>query len=911
MIRSLVGFILLTFLLAPACVLAGHDYTGCEWYPGHLIVNFTESVGMLQDVETGDATVSLGIASLDGLFARYKVVRMTRIVNDVILENLTFPPDFYRLMLLECPPEADLLAMIADFEADANVEYAEPNLLRKPCDRIPNDPLWANQWDKRQMNCPRAWDFTTGSRDFIVCAIDIGVHWIHADYPANLWVNPGEDMDEDSEPYTDTSYPGDNDDLNGVDDDGNGKVDDFIAWDFIRNIGGCAPGEDCDNSEDNNPSSIDNHGTHVLGIIGAVGNNGIGVTGVNWNVRIMMCRAGYITTQYEGRLPESATIPAMLWAVTHGAKVINMSYGGPGYSSSAANACLAAWNNGALLCGASGNEHSSGPHYPSAYAHVISVGSTTTGDRVSDFSNYGTTVDCYAPGSNITSTSINPSYEALDGTSMASPNAAGVFALLWSLFPNMTNQQIEDFVLDYCVDITALNPEYNPSHLGRGRIDAMRPLMSVFPYLVYEGVAVQNDTDGDGRLEAGESGGLIVTIANEAGWQMAYNAQMEVTSDDPNLTITNGLVPFGFLNAGQSVNNSSSPVQITVSGAVTDAYWATLNVTLSDGGDYPHTELVALRIGRPQTLLVDDDGTSDYYTYFVSGLTQGSATWYNHDVWSTTHNGEPAAGTLAEYDNVIWVCGSEATGTLTPENQTLLASFLNGGGNLLLAGQNIDEDISGSTFYSDYLHAQTDGDATPQRQLRGVDGDPISGGTSLLLIGGACAGNNTSPSKILPVGGGTAFFNYTQGGVGAVRFENGTYKTAYFAFAIEAGCGMNNTTHYSQILRNVMAWFGATPSSAEEPVGAAPVPSGFALHANYPNPFNPVTTLAFDLARAVPVQLRVFDIQGRQVAVLADGQMAAGSHTVTFDGTGLASGIYLAHLQAGDYSATQRMVLLK
>ncbi|MDD5087233.1 MAG: S8 family serine peptidase [bacterium] len=916
MFRLLIGFVVLSVCLFPAFAAAGQDYTGCEWVPGHLIVNFAESTGTLQDIETGGAAMSLGIASLDDLFRRYEVTRMTRLVDDEILGKLRFTPDFFRLMLIECPQETDILSMARDFEADALVEYAEPDLLRKTCDFIPNDGLWGNQWDKRTMNCPRAWDFTTGSRDIIACAIDIGVLWLHEDLRANLWINPGEDMDGDGEAYTDTTYPGDNDDLNGNDDEANGKVDDFIAWDFIRNIGNCADGEDCDSQEDNNPRSIDNHGTHVIGIIGAVGNNGFGVTGVNPNIRIMLCRAGYMYVDNEGHLqgalPEAATIPAIAWAVANGANVLNMSYGGPGYSSAGANACLAAWNNGALLCGASGNESSSAPHYPSGYAHVISVGSTTSGDIVSDFSNYGTTLDCFAPGSNIMSTSLSPRYEALDGTSMASPNAAGVFALLWSLFPVMDNQEIEDFVLDGCVDISALNPGYNPAHLGRGRIDAMRPLMTVFPYLLFQSAAVLNDTDGDDRLEPGEEGQLVLTIANEAGWSTAYNAQMDVTSSDPNIVIGNGFQTFGVIEPGQSANNAGSPVQITISNAVTDAYWASLNITFSDGGDYPHTETFILRVGRPATLVVADDAGAGFHSYFSAGMMNESAVGYNHDVWSVQNDGELMVDDIYEYEYIVWVCGNEGSSTLTASDQTLLANFLGGGGRLLLAGQNIDEDISGTPFYSDYLHAQSDGTAGTQRQLAGVDGDPISGGTSLLLVGGSCAGNGlVGPSKILPTGGAAAFYNYTQGGTGAVRFENGTYKVAYFAFAIEAACGLSSTTHYSQILQNTMAWLGAPVSSVEEPGVASGIPSGYALRANYPNPFNPTTTIAFDLPQSVRVTLRVFDIQGREAAVLVNDVMSAGSHELTFDASGLASGVYLAHLQAGDFSATQRMVLLK
>lgn len=907
--RMLVGIIAVLIGLTPVFATVDNDYTGCEWYPGHLMVNFEPSVGPLHDMESAGATVSLGIASLDELFNRYKVTRMTRIVSDDILNELDFPPDFYHFMLLECPPATDIMRMMGEFSKDPNVQYAEPNLLRQTCDIFPNDGLWNNQWDKRLMNCPRVWEFSVGSRDILACAVDVGVRWQHEDFFDNLWVNPGEDTDGDQLPYSDNTYPGDNDDLNGIDDDGNGKIDDFIAWDFMRNVGGCAPGEDCDSQEDNDPTSIDNHGTHVLGIIGAVGNNSIGVAGGCWNVRIMCCRAGYVDNAGDGRLPESATIPAILWAAAHGANIINMSYGGPGYNAASANACLTAWESGVLLVAAAGNDHISSPHYPSAYPHVISVGSVDSDDGVSDFSNYGTTVDCFAPGNPIMSTSINPVYESLSGTSMASPNAAGLFALMWSMFPYMTNQELEDLVLNNCVDITAINPGYNPAHLGHGRVDGKLAIASMLPYLTLDTVEVVNDNNN--RLEPGETGGLVLTIANEEGWTTAFNGQIVVTTDDPYLTISNGTVSVGFVNPGGTASNAGNPVQITVSGAVPHAYWATFNVSLSDGGDYPRSETFQVRIGRPQTLIVADDGADLYYQFFSDGLWSDNS-GYNHDVWNSHLDGDPTPTDLGYYSYVVWVCGNEGTNTLTADNQTMLANYLNSGGNLLLAGQNIDEDISGTTFYSDYLHCQSDGSAGSQRQLNGVASDPISGGTSLLLVG-ACGGNGlVGPSKITPINGGVGFYDYTQGGTGAVHFENDIYKVAYFAFAIEAACGVGGTTHYSIVLRNVMSWFGANVVAIDdEPRTRVGVPTGFALKQNYPNPFNPTTTLAFDLPLTTKVQLRVFDIQGRQVAMLIDGSMTAGSHTVNFDGSRLASGIYLAQLQAGDFTATQRMVLLK
>jgi hypothetical protein len=228
----------------------------------------------------------------------------------------------------------------------------------------------------------------------------------------------------------------------------------------------------------------------------------------------------------------------------------------------------------------------------------------------------------------------------------------------------------------------------------------------------------------------------------------------------------------------------------------------------------------------------------------------------------------------------------------------------------MLTGQYIDEDIASGAFYASYLHCQSTG-ASGSRNLSGVAGDPISDGTSLALVGTGCANNGLlSPSQILPVSGGVGFYNYSTGGVGAVRYDNGTYRTAYFAFALEAACGLLGSTHQSVVVQGVMEWFGATYNDVESP--SAPIaPDGFALRQNYPNPFNPVTNITFEVPRTMHAALRVFDLLGRQVAVLVNGQVPAGSHTVSFNGSGLASGVYLAQFVAGDFTATRRLLLLK
>lgn len=274
-----------------------------------------------------------------------------------------------------------------------------------------------------------AWGITTGDPDFIVAVIDTGTDYTHPDLANNIWTNPGE-------------IPG-----NGVDDDGNGFIDDVHGYDFFSN--------------DGDPMDEEGHGTHVAGTICAEGNNGIGVTGVAWNCKIMPLRfigpgGGYT----------SDAIAALSYAVSNGAKLSNNSWGGGGYSFSLYNAIqnAGAGPNGHLFVAASGNsavDTDASPHYPSSYNldNIISVAATNNRDELSSFSNFGAaSVDVGAPGTDIASTyTILYDYAWASGTSMASPHVTGLAALVWGQNPGWSNLEVKNRILDTARPLAALS----------------------------------------------------------------------------------------------------------------------------------------------------------------------------------------------------------------------------------------------------------------------------------------------------------------------------------------------------------------------------------------------------------------------------------------------------------------------
>jgi subtilisin family serine protease len=316
------------------------------------------------------------------------------------------------------------------------VQYAEPNYIVQ-AERLPDDPRFAEQFALQNtgqtggvpgadIDAPAAWSVGIGSRAVVVGIIDSGIDYTHPDLAANVYVNPGE-------------IPG-----NGIDDEGNGFIDDLHGWDFVN--------DDADPYDDNG------HGTHVGGIIGAVGDNDLGVVGVNWRVSLMALKF----LRADGLGQTSDAIAALDYASFNGARVTNNSWGGGGQSQALQDAIAAAGSDGVLFVAAAGNnafDNDRVPLYPSSYdlPNVIAVAATDDRDRLASYSNWGrTTVLLGAPGTAVLSSIPGGFYEPKSGTSMAAPFVTGAVALLESLEPGLEVDAIVQRLTDSVDRIPAL-----------------------------------------------------------------------------------------------------------------------------------------------------------------------------------------------------------------------------------------------------------------------------------------------------------------------------------------------------------------------------------------------------------------------------------------------------------------------
>ncbi len=331
----------------------------------------------------------------------------------------------------------DTTSMVFAYQAEPAVRFAEPDYTARilgwpdgpvlPAEalaavqenlaRHPNDPRFPDMWNLAKIRAEQGWDISVGSPDVIIAVIDTGADASHPDLQGKL----------------------------------------LPAYDFVNG--------------DNDPADDQGHGTHVAGTAAAATDNGIGIAGVAWEVKIMPVKA----LSSSGAGAHSWIANAIVWATDHGADVINMSLGGPYTSATMREAVNYAWNHGVVIVAAAGNGNTSNPTYPAAYENVIGVAATDLNDQRAGFSNYGSYISVASPGVGILSTVRGNGYQAWSGTSMATPHVAGLAALLKSIHPDWTNVQIRQAIEESAIDLGT--PGWDAIY-GYGRIDIYTALSS-------------------------------------------------------------------------------------------------------------------------------------------------------------------------------------------------------------------------------------------------------------------------------------------------------------------------------------------------------------------------------------------------------------------------------------------------
>ena len=519
-----------------------------------------------------------GLPSLDkiGILYNVKLIKhaftLSKNLSQKVDNRILIPTDnrnLQSIFIVNFDARFKSFDIIKEYLQLPEVEYAELIPLNYEVE-IPNDVLFGSEQHLIQMRCPEAWDIhhgEDGDPNIIIGICDTGIDWKHPDLTGNMYNNLGEDADADGRTivFDGLNWVFDAGDINGIDDDGNGYVDDLSGWNFYTG----------DGTAQNNimGSSANRHGTHVAGISAGSTNNTIGISSISWNVKFLGTKHGdnrsgtAIYYGYDG----------IVYLAEMGADVVNCSWGGYGYSQTSQIAVDYATSLGCLVVAASGNGNTSSPHFPSALDNVLSVSSVASNDKKAYYSNFGFTVDVSAPGGDVTvdggilSTVPNNGYVRFQGTSMASPQVAGLAGYLKTWLPLYTVDQLQRRILANADNIDHLNPNYR-GLLGSGRINVLNSILfennKKFPLkLVTSGIHYNMVADYYN---------IGFNIQNYS-MDGANNVKFEFFTDNPNIEL---LAPYayGMIGAeGSTVTPAFLPLRV-ISAA---PEWATIRVKMT------------------------------------------------------------------------------------------------------------------------------------------------------------------------------------------------------------------------------------------------------------------------------------------------------------------------------------------
>jgi serine protease len=507
-------------------------------------------------------------------------------------------------------------------------QYAEPVFIQQLM-AVPTDAYYAQSSYLNAMNAANAWDIQKGETDttgIMIAVVDTGVRWNHLDLAGNLWQNLGEDADGDGVTlhYISNQWQLDAGDLNGIDNDGNGKIDDLIGWDFMLNANG---------DEGNIPSDGNGHGTIVAGLADAKTNNTIGVSALPWNVKLMP-----ISCSFPGDNSLYRSYEAMLYACENGADVINYSAGSYTFSQAEQDVVNYIYGQGTIIVSAAGNSNSQTLLYPAAYQNVVGVTSVLNSGVKVSFASYGPFVDVSVPTEGMYSTAFSGSYNStpLDSyTSYATPVASGLAALIRCAHPDWTNDQVVNQLIASCTDIDAVNPSY-ANLLGDGILNAYEALSQVNPQVDQQlrlGLAEilpPGDANGNMALERHEDFSLNLKVRNYAFGVSSNNVTYTLSCSDPDITILNnthyGSLPSdGYYVLSNAFLCHVSPTAVTQTVVctltvaadlpITSGSVMTFSILISAGGVFVWEGSAAAGYsGRTIRNLLQAQGQSVYYT---------------------------------------------------------------------------------------------------------------------------------------------------------------------------------------------------------------------------------------------------------------------------------------------------------
>lgn len=918
--------------------------TAKDYLPNTLIIKFKSNGGQ-QVNSLGDETkkqLQVNGVVINSLVKMFPTANSNQAVQATDSKTL---PNLNDIYVARYEGGTAIVEVINTLLKDERIVYAEPSYVYKTS-FVPNDPGYGTQTYLTKVMAPQAWDVLRNASNVVIGIVDSGSDLQHEDLAGNIYINAA-------------------DPINGIDDDGDGYVDNYYGWDFVGNSASTM-------IADNNPnvtSDTTDHGVHVSGIASAVSNNAKGVASIAFNAKLLIVKAGAdnngrsIYKGYEG----------IKYAADHGASIINCSWGGPGGGQFGQEMIDYAIAKGCLVVAAAGNDNTDVPDYPSAYKGVFSVASVTTGDVKSSFSNYGYTVDISAPGSSIYNTLFGSKYGFKSGTSMASPLVASAAALVKAKYPSYNGLQIGEVLRTTADPIDNLNTTYI-GKLGKGRLNVYNALIQTTSSVRYQQIAVADQSNGN-RVAGGE---LTLKLDLKSFLAPVSGLNVNMTSSSPYVQILDPNLAVGTLGTLETKTNLG-PIRVKVLANTPQNQEISFKLTYTgNGGTYTDVEYYSLTVALDYLNVTVNKVSSTFTSNGRIGYSKGnalgglgfiykdenmlyeaalmigrSATQVSNNARNDGNVNEDFVKQLSAQQVGSTTAAFEGTATFTDAVSTnpiglrvksrLLAystqvddkyiiveyeifnttnGILQGIYPGLFTDWDLDDAAANATQYdvgtkTAYAYAKKNA----SYPYVGVKLLNSSAPTAYYPMSYQVAGNPLSDNKFTTaekyqtLSSGvkaTGFGHDTSNGydimytIGSGPYTipvNGSIKVAY------AFIGADNLTELLNVGQAALTKY--TSGSTDPVTPVEPIPLSFNLKQNYPNPAKDLTTIPFELAEKSATSLVLTNVTGKVIQTLVNETLAAGSYHTPVNLQTMAPGVYFYRLRAGAYQKTLKMLVVK
>ena len=916
-------------------------------------------------ITTQDGIIQTPFIWLNDLAKDFQITSLTRkytLKNSDWHNNGRYPMNVFRLITNDHTRATQL---IDELSKNQFVMYAEEESINHITGYYPNDPEILQQWALPKISAFEAWELETGSPDITIGIVDSGIKWNHEDFYGNIHLNAAEvvgvTINWDSGTFSGTD---------GIDNDGNGFIDDVMGWDFWSTY----TGGTSNNPFQNYSGQI--HGTHVSGIAAAKGDNGTGVAGVAYNSKVLNTKHSPFNVDVTSIWDAYSGI---YYLVELGVRIINCSWGGGGGENEANDTIAFALAHDVLVVAAAGNSGvnlDNRPFFPASVPGVFAVAATNQHDvraisASGASSNFGSNVDLAAPGIDIHSASYTEDgedfYEELGGTSMAAPMVAGVAALVLSRNPDLTLDQLKHILKFSSDPIDHLNPQH-AGMLGKGRLNAYNAVYIAQPPEFDLNVSL---TSGPSSIIQHTPNNFYVNVRNfGANIANNYTLYLKSTDNETPLAVIEGvdlmpLTEFLYeidwtppiygnyeiygeivweLDSNQ-LNNASPTLPITV---------------LPSG-------LNIVQVGDPNTNFITGDTFVNYHfnhsmiqsIYYEEELTPGIIYQLTLDFVSATadYTQIPRGivvnvymattdteffvdeDDLIPFDNFRHVFSDQLDVNTLGEydvHLTLDEPYLYQGGNLAILVIKTH-----NNYYGPHAFRATE-TSEPHRTISFI-GDMYPPQTNPYSEGWFTVAAYTNirfhiyTATYLPPRNLTAIANDVPN---IVLNWLQPMQDDVIRYNIYRNFELINTTQNLFYIDDNFIFdveYSYYVTAVYQDANAESIPSNFAyiivtdptnddlieltkfenkLIGNFPNPFNPTTNIRFSTKNNAQVNIQVFNIKGQLINTIIDEMVEKGEHNVVFEGFDqngkkLASGVYFYRLKIDEQQYVKRMILMK